>query len=174
MFPQFHEPKPMKSIRSLAFTLIELLVVMLYLATFQMALDGTTTGDTNLAWPGDQTTPSWSGWSTALVGGGYMKSNDFAKMLSAPGVLRNTNTAVTAATPSALNVFAVAENSDMSTVFLASANYTNGQALNENSRPFGNKGFVVFRKGGDGLVYQRGQATNTSLLPATDFTNRLQ
>ncbi|MEI6073448.1 MAG: type II secretion system protein [Verrucomicrobiae bacterium] len=145
----------------------------LYIATFQMALDGTTTGDTNLCWPGDNATPTWSAWATSLVGGGYMSTNDFAKMLSAAGVLRGTNTPVTDAKPSALTVLSVAESSPMSAVFMTSANYTNGTALSPTAKPFGDKGFIVFRKGGDGLVYQRGQATNTTLLPATDFSTNL-
>jgi prepilin-type N-terminal cleavage/methylation domain-containing protein len=145
----------------------------IYISTFNMALDGTTTGDTNLAWPADSGA-SWSTWATALTGGGYMSTNDFAKMLSAPGVLRSTNVAVTTATPSALSVYSVGESSPMQAVFITTANYTNGSALAATAKPYGDKAFVVFRKGGDGLVYQAAQATNTSLLPATDFTNKLQ
>ena len=144
----------------------------LYVSTFNMALDGTTTGDTTLGWPADSG-GSWNNWATALTGGGYMSSNDFAKMLSAPGVVRSTNTAVTAQTPSALFVYNIGESSTMQSVFITTANYTNGQALSSSAKPYGNKAFVVFRKGGDGLVYQATQATNTSLLPATDFTNAL-
>jgi prepilin-type N-terminal cleavage/methylation domain-containing protein len=143
-----------------------------YISTFNMALDGTTTGDTNLGWPADSG-GTWSAWATALTGGGYMSTNDFAKMLSAPGVTRSTNTAVTAATPSALYIYNVGESSTMQSVFITTANYTNGQALSSAAKPFGNKAFVVFRKGGDGLVYQATQATNTALLPTTDFTNTL-
>jgi hypothetical protein len=102
-----------------------------------------------------------------------MSTNDFAKMLSAPGVLRSTNVAVTAATPSALNIYSVGESSPMQSVFITTANYTNGTALDPAAKPYGNKAFVVFRKGGDGLVYQAAQATNTALLPTTDFTNKL-
>jgi hypothetical protein len=31
-------------------------------------------------------------------------------------------------------------------------------------KPFGTKGFVVFRKGGDGTVLQMSQATNTNVI----------
>ena len=103
-----------------------------------------------------------------------MSTNDFAKMLSAAGVLRGTNTAVGTATPSALNIFGVAESSPMSAAFITSANFTNSTALSPTAKPYGDKGFIVFRKGGDGLVYQRGQATNANLLPSTDFTNLLK
>ena len=149
----------------------------LYISTFNMALDGTTTGDTNLGWPGDCGTSNntaWSPWASTLVGGGYMSSNDFAKMLSAPGLMRGTNVTPDTATPSALKVFNVGEASTMQDVFITSANYTNPSALSSTAKPFGNKAFVVFRKGGDGLVYQATQATNTSLLAATNFGTALQ
>jgi prepilin-type N-terminal cleavage/methylation domain-containing protein len=144
----------------------------IYISTFNMALDGSTTGDTNLAWPGDSG-GTWTAWSAALTGGGYMSTNDFAKMLSAPGVLRGTNVPVTTPTPSALNIYSVGESSPMQSVFITTANYTNGTALDPAAKPYGNKAFVVFRKGGDGLVYQAAQATNTALLPTTDFANKL-
>jgi prepilin-type N-terminal cleavage/methylation domain-containing protein len=144
----------------------------IYISTFNMALDGTTTGDTNLGWPADSG-GTWAKWASSLTGGGYLSSNDFAKMLSAPGVLRATNVAPDTLTPSALYVYNVGESSPMQTVFITTANYTNGQALAPEAKPFGNKAFVVFRKGGDGLVYQATQATNTTLLPAIDFTNKL-
>jgi prepilin-type N-terminal cleavage/methylation domain-containing protein len=142
----------------------------IYISTFNMALDGTTTGDTNLGWPAD-VGGTWAKWAGALVGGGYMSTNDFAKMLSAPGVLRGTNVSVETPTPSAVSVYNIGESSPMQAAFITTANYTNGQALTADAKPFGNKGFVVFRKGGDGLVYQPTQATNQSLLPSTDFTN---
>lgn len=144
----------------------------IYVSTFNMALDGTTTGDTNLGWPAD-IGGTWSAWANALVGGGYMSTNDFAKMLSAPGVIRGTNTGVGSPTPSAINVYNVGESSPMQAAFITTANYTNPVALSADAKPFGNKGFVVFRKGGDGLVYTPQQATNTSILPTQDFTNAI-
>lgn len=135
----------------------------LHLATQQMALDATTTGDTNLGWPGD-TGGAWATWATNIVGGAYMSANDFRKMITAPGV---TPTSTNAAAPgrSAVIVYQVAENSDSSTVLFSSANFTNsasgGTAPTAESRPYGNKGFIVYRKGGDGAVLQARQTGNT-------------
>jgi hypothetical protein len=143
----------------------------LYVATFNMAADGQTTGDTNLAWPGDLATPSWSAWASGLTGGGYLSTNDFNKMLGAQGVARPATTAVTAATPSALSIFQVKDSSPMQAIFISSANFvTPGTALVPTALPFGNKAFVVFRRGGDGLVYQGAQATNSSLFYDTVYT----
>ena len=145
----------------------------IYVATFNAAMDATTTADTNMGWPADCGS-NWSGWANGLVNGGYMSANDFAKMLSAAGAIRPTNTALSASTPSALSVFNIGESSTMQTAFITSANYTNGQPLSATAKPFGNKAFVVFYKGGDGLVYQAMQASNTSLLPSANFGDVLQ
>lgn len=144
----------------------------IFIANTSMALDATTTGDTNLGWPGDigGTNSSWGTWASALVPN-YMPITDFSKMLSAPGYARATNVPVISKIPTALNVYAITESSPMTAVYITTANYTNGQPLGPQSKPFGDKGFVVFRKGGDGAVYQKNQATNLNILPASDFTN---
>ncbi|MFZ9919672.1 MAG: type II secretion system protein [Terrimicrobiaceae bacterium] len=143
----------------------------LYVATLNMAADGQTTGDTSLVWPGDATSPSWSSWATGITDGGYLSSNDFNKMLNAQGVSRPANTAVTASSPSSLSIYQVKDSSPMQSIFISSANFvTPGTALVSTALPFGNKAFVVFRRGGDGLVYQGSQATNTSLFYDTVYT----
>ena len=144
----------------------------IYVATFNAAMDAVSTADTNMGWPADCGS-NWSGWAGGLVNGGYMSSNDFNKMLSAPGTIRPSSTAYDANTPSALSIFNLSESSVMQSAFITSANYTNGSALSSTAKPFGNKAFIVFYKGGDGLVYQATQATNTTLLPATNFGTKL-
>jgi prepilin-type N-terminal cleavage/methylation domain-containing protein len=142
----------------------------LYVATFNMAADGMTTGDTTLGWPGD-TGATWEGWATPLTTGGYLSTNDFNKMLVAPGLSRNATEDVNTATGSALTVYAVRESSPMQAIFITSANFVEpGTALEPDAQPFGNKAFVVFRKGGDGLVYQGAQAENEELFfPDTSY-----
>ena len=143
----------------------------LYVATFNMAADGQTTGDTNLVWPGDSASATWSTWATGLTTGGYLSTNDFNKMLNAQGVSRPPNTVATAATPSALSVYKVKDSSPMQAIFVSSANFvTPGTALLVSALPFGNKAFVVMRRGGDGLVYQGAQATNSTLFFDTVYT----
>lgn len=198
----------MKKSRSLAFTLIELLVVIsiigilaalalpaitgalvrgqmtqtlsnmkqLHLGTQQMALDASTTGDTNLGWPGD-TGATWAAWSTNLVPS-YLGTNDFAKMISAPGVVAPAGTAPNSQTKSAVIVYSVTENSSGTEVFLTSANFTNtttGQAsLSKTAKPFGDKGFVVFRKGGDGAILLPRQTTATNIIGEASTNQKLQ
>ena len=146
----------------------------LYVATFNMAADSTSTGDTNLGWPAD-TGGTWTAWATPLVGGGYMTTNDFCKMLSAPGIMRSTNTAIATAGSNALSVLNVGESSSMQMAFIRSANFvTPGTAPLPAAKPFGNKAFIVLRKGGDGSVFKGIQGTNTVIFATTDFTNALQ
>ena len=101
----------------------------LHLATQQMALDGTTTGDATLAWPGDLANASWAGWATNLVPS-YLSTNDFNKLLNAPGVTRPArHRHPQDKTIKLMNVYAVAENNPGDTIFLATANWTNYSAL---------------------------------------------
>ena len=63
---------------------------------------------------------------------------------------------IPAAKESAVLVYAVRNDSPAETVFLTSANVTNsendGVVIRKSAKPFGDKGFVVFRKGGEGAV----------------------
>ena len=68
----------------------------------------------------------------------------------------------------AMRAYAVTDDSPSNAVLLTSSNFTNtptgGEALNPSAKPFGNKGFVLFRKGGDGGVYLPKQIGQTNLI----------
>lgn len=138
----------------------------LHLATQQMALDGVATGETNLGWPGD-IGGTFSNWAAQILKGGYMGTNDLCKMLSAPGVVVRPGK-ILSMNDTAVRVYAVRESSPTNAVFLTSANFTNtptgGEPLNPWAKPFGNKGFVVFRKGGDGGILLPRQVGQTNLI----------
>jgi prepilin-type N-terminal cleavage/methylation domain-containing protein len=145
----------------------------LHLVAQQIANDGTTSGDTNFAWPGDLPTKTWAKW-VEIVTNGYMTPADLAKMCSAPGIIANSGTigASTAPATRAVVVYQVADTNDSSVIIFSSSNFTNpvtgpGTPPVAAGKPFGNKGFVVFRKGGDGAVLQANQATNTNLVGGT-------
>lgn len=142
----------------------------LHLVAQQIALDGSTSGDTNLAWPGDLPTKSWAAWA-GIVTNGYMTVSDLAKMCSAPPITASSNTVVTstAGTTRAVIAYQVSETNDSAVVIFSSSNFTNQAtptAPVADSKPFGSKGFVVFRKSGDGGVLQASQATNTNVVGA--------
>ncbi len=138
----------------------------LHLATQTMALDASTTGDTNIGWPGD-IGGSWESWASNMVDGKYMSTNDFAKMISAPGVVVPSTADPASPGKSAVIVYQVKENTENNAVFLTTANFEyadGGVALSPKSIPYGNKGFVVFRKGGDGVVLSDRQSKSTNLI----------
>jgi len=145
----------------------------LHLVSQQMALDATTTGDASVGWPGDMPTPGWSSWSTNVVNG-YMSTNDFAKMVSAPGITAAPNTTPANLTPGATTngraviLYDVRETNDSATVLFSSSNFTNstvgGARPLPAAKPYGDKGFIVFRKGGDGSILQARQAGLTNII----------
>jgi len=142
----------------------------LHLIAQTMALDASTTGDTNVGWPGDLPSKTWAGWVTNAVPG-YIKTNDMAKILSAPGITVPATATLSSLTPGQANngraivLYQVSETNGSTAVLLSSANFTNsssgGTPLSAGSLPYGDKGFVVFRKGGDGAVLQARQIGST-------------
>ena len=68
---------------------------------------------------------------------------------------------------SAYKVYLVHENDSANTLFLATKNYTYNTAFAETAttlKPFGDKGFVVLRKGGDASVLKKQQAQTVNLV----------
>jgi prepilin-type N-terminal cleavage/methylation domain-containing protein len=141
----------------------------LYLATFQMATDGATNSDPNLSWPGDDTTlaagASLKDFCQKLLQNDYLKAGDIQKILNAPGA-NCSATASTAAPPtltltgtSALKVYKVKESDASNTIFAVSSNYIYNAVPAANAAPYGDKGFVVVRKGGDASTFRKNQSS---------------
>ena len=146
----------------------------LHLATQQMALDGTTTGDPALCWPGDATpNATWAAWAGNLVPS-YLTLSDFSKLLSAPGVIRDPTAAAATKGTTAINAYAVSENEPGNTIFLSSANWIPGVALDSTKKPYGDKGFIVFHKAGDGAVLLPKQFKNDKIYGQVPAKGQLQ
>jgi prepilin-type N-terminal cleavage/methylation domain-containing protein len=140
-----------------------------YLAGYQMALDGNVNADVNYQWPGDYTTPAITSlevYSSKLVTNQYLKTGDLAKLLSGPGAIVGATSTTDAAgvvsvtltgTPG-LKVYELKDGDSANTIFAVSANYTYNTALTTTTSPFGDKGFVVIRKGGDCLSLRKNNA----------------
>lgn len=137
----------------------------LCMATRQMAIDGVMNGKANLGWPGDND-GTFSNWTTQLLNG-YLQTNDLCKLLSAPGKIVPTGK-IPPMHDTALLVYAVSEESLSNAVFLTTANFTNtpagGLPLEASAKPYGNKGFIVFRKAGDGMVLLPKQVGQTNII----------
>jgi prepilin-type N-terminal cleavage/methylation domain-containing protein len=142
----------------------------MYIAQFQMSNDGSATGDTTSGWPGDTAPASFLIYANTLVGKGYLKGADILKLCSAPGAgLTGAVTPATSLTPeqisafgatsrSALKFYMVKDADPANTIFGVTHNYVYNTALGNGTTPYGTKGFIVVRKGGDAIVLKEGQA----------------
>lgn len=137
----------------------------LHLATQSMALDGTTTGDTNLAWPGDGG-GTFTNWA-ANICPAYLDERDFRKLISS-SVRVDFHSPMPSENSNGVLVYQARDEQDGNVVFLTSADFTNtpagGRPPLKGAKPFAGKSFVVFRKGGDGAVLYPSQAGKTNLV----------
>jgi hypothetical protein len=100
-----------------------------------------------------------------LVSNDYLKVGDLQKILNAPGA--NCTVTQSAATPpgaslggtaSALKVYLVKDVDASNTLFAATSNFVYNTDLSSTAAPYGDKGFVVIRKGGDAATFKKNQA----------------
>jgi hypothetical protein len=65
-------------------------------------------------------------------------------------------------------VYAVRESSPTNAVFLTTANFINepagGQRLQATAKPFGKKGFLAFRKNGEGDIFMAKKVADTNAI----------
>jgi len=139
----------------------------LYLAAQQMALDGAANSDPTLVWPGDDATiTTVTLYCSRLVANDYLKPGDLQKLLNAPGtnatVTANAGPPVTvtlAGTTPAFKFFRVTDAASSNVVFLETNNYTYSTTLQGvTTAPFGDKGFIVQRRGGDASILRKNNA----------------
>jgi len=153
----------------------------LYLAQFQMSNDGSATGDTTSAWPGDLLSPptTITAYLNILCGKGYLKGADGIKLMNAPSANYTANVTTnngidsldTGAGTPALKVWLNKDVDPATTIFATTHNYVYDVALNSSDVPYGTKGFVTIKKGGDAAIFRVGQATSGGWTSATVFQN---
>jgi hypothetical protein len=156
----------------------------LYIAGFSMAADYGTTGEEDLGWPGDladrkrNPITTVSAYIDRLVARDYLKKADMAKVLQAPDVPKWDTAKPFMAEYCPFKVYRVEETDSPNVLFCATRNFTYNKGLDEKKVPYGAKGFVLFRKGGDGSVFtNKKQATSNlsslGLLPSRkDFQTK--
>ena len=155
----------------------------MYLAAQQMALDGAANSDPNLVWPGDDPANlgTLNAYMTRLVQQNYLKAGDVQKLLSGPGSSAAVTTGgapptqtITVTGTAALKIYPVSDADASNVIFCTSRNYLYDTALSATTgnpagpnNPFGDKGFIVQRKGGDAsilrpnnAIVQNGQTAN--------------
>ncbi len=152
----------------------------LQIATQTMSLDSFTSGN-GLAWTYDAGAPQGlTAFFNALTTDNYLTQNDLNKLLTAPGIGPGQGGTPTAANI-AFSIFQVEENNPGDQPFVVTRNWQTGGTLDPDASPYGSKGFVLFRKGGEGNFFTRpSEATNVipdttnSATPQTYVTTFMQ
>jgi prepilin-type N-terminal cleavage/methylation domain-containing protein len=140
----------------------------IHLAVMCMATDGDENHDPALGWPGDLKRngriANLSDFVNGLVRNDYLKPNDL-KIFSGPGFkpyqgkLRNGVLDPPFTEENCTFKIYLAKDSDTAnTLLLATKNYTYNTPLKPNAKPFGDKGFIVMRKGGEVALLKGPQA----------------
>jgi prepilin-type N-terminal cleavage/methylation domain-containing protein len=153
----------------------------LYIAQFQMSNDGAATSDSTSAWPGDLPAlpPDLLSYLNVLTGKGYLRGADAIKLLTAPGAAYSATVTTTGGVDSlsapqgtaALKVWMVQDANTANTIFCTTKNYVYNTALNSSDSPYGARGFITVKKGGDAAIYRVGQAQVGGWTNGTLFQN---
>ena len=136
----------------------------LTLATQTMSIDTTTAGS-GAAWTvgSDGSQLGVDSFSQELITGKYLTDSDLRKLYAAPGVIITANAATFNAGDIAFSIMQTQESSASDQPFIITRNWQAG-TLTTNA-PYGDKLFIVFRKGGDGGTYSRpADTTNPSVV----------
>jgi prepilin-type N-terminal cleavage/methylation domain-containing protein len=139
----------------------------LTLATQTMSIDTTAAGS-GVSWTTgtNNETLSVSTFSQALTDGKYLTGSDLQKIYAAPNVIVN-NTNFTAQ-GIAFSIMETTEASPSDQPFVITRNWEQGK-LGTNA-PYGDKGFIVFRKGGDGGTFSRPTDATAPSVVGTNYT----
>jgi len=140
----------------------------LTMATQTMSIDTTTAGS-GASWTvgtdGSQLTVST--FVSELTNGKYLTEADLRKLFAAPGVVIPADATTFTGGDIAFSIMQTSESSPSDQPFVITKNWQAGE-LTTNA-PYGDKGFIVFRKGNDGGTYSRpSDATNPSVV-STNF-----
>lgn len=133
----------------------------LQLATFNVNLENEAAGQPGV-WPGTNGAVTFTLWRESLTN--ILSESDLRKMFSAPRVSVTNVSAITMA-QTAFNVYQVGNIEESGAIFVTTRNwnaFTPAVAPTATSIPYGDKGVVVMRKGGDGQVFQQRFITNTN------------
>ncbi|MFM8658288.1 MAG: type II secretion system protein [Chthoniobacterales bacterium] len=127
----------------------------LHLQTQTMTIDSTTTG-TGWTWTFNGTNAGTvATFCQALIDDKYFTDTELRKILSSPGVVPPQGQAFGAATIT-FKIFETQDNTPSDSFFVVTKNWVSLNAgLDPKGTPYGLKGFVGMRKGGDGSIFTR-------------------
>ena len=151
----------------------------IHLATFNMATDRISSGDPKIGYPGDLVASGTmpckvSEFVKVLVKNNYLRTGDL-KIFAAAGVTPFSNQDINqfSAIPGpnnncAFTVYCIQESDTTDAIFLSTINATlevSSTTFNLDAKavPFGDKGYVIFHRGGDGAILGKNPAGRAHL-----------
>jgi len=138
----------------------------LTLATQTMSIDTTAAGS-GVSWTlGTNNQPlTVAAFSQALIEGSYLTAADLQKIYAAPGVVVNSTTFNGGNI--AFSIMQTTESSPSDQPFVITKNWEQGKLTT--NVPYADKGFIVFRKGGDGGIYTRPTDATAPMVVGTNY-----
>jgi len=108
-------------------------------------------------------------YANILIANGYLRAGDAIKLFNAPGAsftaTVNSGPPESLGAPggiASLKVYPVLDLDVSNAIFCVSGNYDYDSVLpGAQPNPYGAKGFITIKKGGDAAVFRSGQAVNT-------------
>ena len=142
----------------------------LTIATQTMSMDTTTAGG-GTAWTmgSDGQMLTVDTFTQELMTNKYLTVSDLRKIFAAPGVVVPTTSSNFTAENIAFSIMETQESSPSDHPFLITKNWENGK-LTTNT-PYGDKGFIVFRKGGDGGTFSRASDATNAAAVTTNYAD---
>ena len=140
----------------------------LTIATQTMSMDTTTAGG-GTAWTvgSDGQMLTVDTFTQELMTNKYLTVSDLRKIFAAPGVIVPTTSSNFTAADIAFSIMETQESSPSDHPFLITKNWEDGE-LTTNA-PYGDKGFIVFRKGGDGGSFSRASDSTNAAAVTTNY-----
>lgn len=127
----------------------------LHLQTQSMSIDTSTTGE-GWSWTYNGTNPGTvKTYCEALVSNKYLTDPEIRKIMTAPGVTPKINEPF-GPDNIAFKIFLTTDSTPSENPFVVTKNWTSTElGVNPDGQPYGKKGIVMMRKGGDGAVFTR-------------------
>jgi prepilin-type N-terminal cleavage/methylation domain-containing protein len=141
----------------------------LHLQTQTMTIDTTTTGF-GWSWTYEGTNlGSLSGYCLALISNNYLTAAELRKIFTAPGVTPPAGGSSFESGNIAFKIMQTKDSDPSENVFVITKNWSSG-GLEAETQPYGSKGFVLMRKGGDGSVFTRASDATSSNVIGTNIS----
>jgi prepilin-type N-terminal cleavage/methylation domain-containing protein len=141
----------------------------LHLQTQTMTIDTTTSGF-GWSWTYEGTNKgTLSGFCGALISNNYLTAAELRKIFTAPGVTPPAGDSSFQAGNVAFKIMQTKDSDPSENVFVITKNWSSG-GLQGEAQPYGSKGFVLMRKGGDGSVFTRSSDATSSNVIGTNIS----